>query len=128
MTDPSPFRAVDLIKQNVRNESRSIVMPQWGGLELFFGKLTLADMEQVAEEGGKNMSSQERNLRLLINKAKDKDGKLLFSAGDRYTLQNEAEYADVLKVINFMFEVAAPKLTPEEAQSEVRASPTSASA
>ena len=72
-------RPIDRVRQAYGGATRSMKVPEWGGLELFFGPLTTADMEAVDARDPK--SSYDRNLILLIYKAKDADGKPLFGMG-----------------------------------------------
>lgn len=121
--EPQQPRAIDVIRRCSVEQRRSIKVPEWEGLELFFGKITVADMQAVEEREPK--TPQERNVILVIHKAQDKAGKPVFSFGDMHYLVTEADFVVLQRVWNFMFESA---YTPAEAKEAIKTDPPSASA
>lgn len=117
-------RAIDRIRSASTAARRKIVVPEWGNLELYFDRLTVSDMEAITDQEPK--STFDRNIRLLVHKAKDADGKPVFSSGDVVYIKTEADYLIVQRVIGFMFETAYG--TVEEAKEQLREDPISDSA
>ena len=95
-------------------------MPEWDNMDLYFGPMTVADIEAIEERDPK--SGHERNLILLVHKAKNADGKPLFQMGDVHHLKTEADWIVLQRVFAFMFETA---LSPEEAREKIDSDPTS---
>jgi len=124
MTDePRTQKAIDIVRASSAKARRSIVVKEWGGLEIFFGKITVSDMEAVEERDPK--TPQERNLILLCNKAQDSEGHPLFDKGDIHFLRTEGDFVILQRVFNFMFESA---YNLAEAKAELAKNPSSASA
>src|SRR5512143_1272294 len=93
-------RAIDVIRQSTTDQRRSIVVPEWNNLELFFSRLTSSDIASVADRDPK--SPQERDLLLLMRKARDRDGRPVFQMGDLHYLMTEADWFVLQKVVTFM--------------------------
>lgn len=114
VTSAPPMRAIDKIRQAFSNAARPIRVPEWD-LTLYFGPLTVGDMlkarayadAHVAADGApKDEPYLRRNLRLVILKARDADGRLLFQMGDLEYLESEAHFGITERVIEFMFQTA----------------------
>lgn len=117
-------RAIDKIRASYNAAQRQLVVPEFDGLELFFSRLTTADMQAVLAREPKD--SYEQDLVLLIHKAKDAEGKPAFQMGDLHYLKTEADYVVLRRIIGFMYEAAM--LTEKEAKEQIETDPPSASA
>lgn len=126
MTETTPVeRAIDIINRATDHTVRSIEVPEWNGLKLYFTPLTTADMQVAGSQGKDTEDHHDRNIRLLINKAMDEQGKPLFRQGDAHHLK-QANYEVLQRVIGFMYETAFTKV--EDAQKAVEGNPSSTSA
>ena len=124
---PGPVKSVDLARQHYMGQKRSIVVEEWGGMELFFTPMTGYQLDEVnkrVKAKGKNASNMDRSILALIFKAQDKDGRPHFEPGDFRMLKTEVALPVLQRVIGFMW---ADVPTPEEAKKRVKADPTSAS-
>lgn len=119
----SDARAIDKVRAAFSRKTRSIVIPEWDGLELFFGPLTTADLDAVEARQPKTVN--ERNLLLLIHKARDKDGATLFSFGDLHYLRTEAAMAPLNQAFEAMYGVTVDL---DAARQELETNPPSGSA
>lgn len=122
MSEQGQTRAIDQIRQKAA-PVRSITVPEWG-LTFYFNKLTTADVEFANEREPKN--AQERNLLLLIHKARNEDGTPMFASGDLHYLREEADWFLLSKVVTFMYEVSVG-LSLSEAKEKIETDPPSAS-
>jgi hypothetical protein len=114
--------AIDSVRSAYQAKRRSLVVPEWDNLEMYFGPLTVDDMESVKSRVRDPESDYEQNILLLIHKARDKEGKPLFAFGDKKVLQGEANLVVLQRVINFMWEGVA---SIAEAEKELEVDPTS---
>lgn len=114
----APMKA---ILEHISNERRSIVMKEWGGAEVWFGKLVANDMLSVEERSPKNHI--ERNLILLTMKAENKDGTPLFGVGDLHALKSRIPWTQLSALIAFMYESMA--MGGKEAAAAVAENPPS---
>lgn len=102
------MRPIDQILQAGRDRRRSVTIPEWGGLELFFAPLTTSDMiavrERLVDLHGEEPAKheEERRVLLLIQKAQLPDGSKAFDWGDRLHLQ-EADYVGMQKALACMY-------------------------
>lgn len=115
-------RAIDKIRAAFRRRTLSVDVADWG-LTLYFGPLTASDLEAVEARAPK--SQHERNLLLLIHKARDAAGEPLFTYGDLHYLRNEAEVAPLNIALETMY---GATLTEASAKKELEADPPSGSA
>lgn len=113
------LRPIDRVRQAYGGATRSLKIPEWEGMELFFGPLTTADMEAVEERNPKN--TYDRNIVLLIHKAKDSEGKPLFGMGDKTYLRVEGDFVVLQRIISFMF---GTTFDLDAAKKEVEENPT----
>lgn len=105
---PERPKLVDRIREVAGAVPRkSIVVPEWDGVELFFTPMTIGDMRAVDERKPKDL--HDKNLILLIMKAKYEDGRAAFTMGDKNYLETEADYIVVQRVATFMYNVAMPE-------------------
>lgn len=111
-----PTRAIDRARSAWSATRNMLSVPEWPDsdgkpLEVFFTKLTAADVETVRAREPK--SDAEYNLIMLIQKAKDDTGRNLFEFGDRMALQNEVEYSVILRIIGAMAGIGQPQSLDE---------------
>jgi hypothetical protein len=123
MESESRIRPIDIIRRASASTRRSITVPEWENLTLWFRKVTPADWDAVDVDNEK--TAWERSLRLLIRKAELEDGSPAFATGDLYFLQHEAELVVVQRVVNFMFESSFQSVAA--AKGALLADPTSSS-
>ena len=115
------MKAIDRVRNAYREKRRMIAVPEWENLELYFGPLTVEDVVSVdARTNGKD-DRYERNILMLIHKARTKEGKAVFGFGDKKVLMSEADLVVINKIVAFMWE-NVPDL--EEAREEIEADPT----
>ena len=115
---------IDAVRKAYTAKRRKLVVPEWGDLEMYFGPLTVDDMESVNSRVRDEKSAYERNVLLMIHKARDRDGSSLFAFGDKKVLEREADLLVMQRVINFIYEGV---LDSDEAVEEVGGNPTSTS-
>jgi hypothetical protein len=114
--------AIDSVRSAYQAKRRKLVVPEWDNLEMHFGPLTVADMESVKTRVKDPDSDYERNVLLLIHKARDAEGKALFAFGDKLVLMKEADLVVLQRAINFMW---AGVGTLGEAREQIEEDPTS---
>jgi len=120
------MKAIDAIRSAQSNSIRSLVVPEWGDLELFFTKLTIADQEAV--EAREPKTPYDRQILMVIHKARDGEGAPLFQMGDAHYLKTEADFLVFQRVVKFMYETAFGLVTSvEDAVEQIEANPSSAS-
>src|SRR4051812_43192759 len=122
VAEETKTRLIDVVRRSSRNERRLITVPEWENANLYFGKLTTADVQGVADRNPKN--THERNMYLLVAKAELEDGAPAFDIGDLHFLKTEADFMITERLIDFMFQVAVP--TVADAKEEIKKDPTSA--
>lgn len=92
------------------------------GVEMYFTPLTYAD---VANAAARNPGSdEEKNLYLLILKAKDAEGKPLFSWADLPILKTQVPATRLNEAMMAMY---GASITQEDAEAELRKTPASTS-
>jgi len=126
---PPRRRAIDQIRRVFSHQMSEITVPEWADedgtpLSIFFAPMTVADFEVLQlgsgdpADGESVESFHDRNLRLVLHKARDKEGRPLFESGDILTLKREAHYPVVQRVISFMYTCGS--LTPQRAEEEIK--------
>ena len=79
-----------------------IAIPEWGDdnapLEIHVLPMTMAEVNMMAKIASKKASNIEQAANIIVVKAKDKDGKRLFSVSDRDKLMQEADYRVVSRI------------------------------
>lgn len=96
---------------------RQIPMPNGSTFDFYSTPLTLAE-KAVAQNSPKGNDPTEFGLRLLINKAKDENGELLFHVGHLPGLRNSLP-ADVVEKIMVSFIEENKEDEQEEVQKEI---------
>ena len=117
-------KAIDKVRAAYNASKRQFVIPEFDNLELWFGRLTTADMQAVLAREPKD--TYEQDLLLLIHKAQDAEGKPAFQMGDLHYLKTEADYVVLRRVIAFMYDATA--LAEKEVEQQIAEDPSSASA
>lgn len=97
-------KAIDAVRSAYQAKRRSLVVPEWGDLEIYFGPLSIDDMESIERRVKDKDSRYERSVLLLIHKARDKEGKPLFEFGDKKVLEAEADVTVLNRIVAFMWE------------------------
>jgi len=73
-----------------------ISVPEWGDdngpLEIHVMPMTMAEVNMIGKVASKKASNIEQAANIIVVKAKDKDGKRLFTIADRDKLMQEADY------------------------------------
>jgi hypothetical protein len=110
------MRAIDRARTAFHATRDMVTVPEWPDaegtpLEVYFTRLSAADVEAVRAREPKTDSDY--NVLLLINKAKDEQGKNLFEFGDRMSLLHDVEYAVLLKIIGAMTGLGQPQTVDE---------------
>lgn len=113
---PAP-RAIDRIIGAFSTKMWHIDVPEWDNLRIYFTALTTADVQIIEANAASVTDAQDRNLLLLIHKARDEQGKPLFTSGDIVALKNMARFDVVKRVTAFMYTCGS--LTVEQAKDEV---------
>ena len=125
----STERAIDKLKKAFSVEERSSYSVFKGDdliLEIYWTPITIADRDAInnvlkAMNKGNDEGSLDFALQVIITKSQDKEGKRLFSEGDRAALKREIPLAvllDVMAKMQSLGEEADPdavKSTSEEA-------------
>lgn len=112
-------RAIDMIRRNYMGERKSIVIPEWEDLELWFGPVTPSAMEKV--DARKPENNMDRSFLLLVTMAQDEDGKPLFEFGDVKYMKDTTEFTVLQRVFDFML---SSFLEKEDAEKKVNEDPT----
>lgn len=111
-----PLRAIDIVRRRSAAARRMVVVPEWEDMQIWFGKLTVSDMEATGDRvsaAKQPLTTLERNIVLVIVKAENEDGTPVFAMGDLHFLKTEAEFAVVQRLIDFMFGAALPTAEAE---------------
>lgn len=126
-------KPIDRIRKAYRDRRRSIEVPEWDGLELFFSPLTTADVaaadDRMQDRDGKEPAKHrhERNIYLLIATAELEDGSPAFRLGDKAFLMTEAEYAVIQRLVGFLYSTSMSADSVEDAKGKSEATPGSTS-
>lgn len=79
-----------------------IFVPEWGqgehSLEMHILPMTMADVNMMQKLASKNASNLEQAVNIIIVKAKNKEGKRIFSLKDRDTLMEQADYKVIARI------------------------------
>ena len=79
-----------------------ISVPEWGEpdnpLEIHVLPMTMAEVNMMSKIASKKASNIEQAANIIVVKAKDKDGKRLFTVTDRDKLMQEADYRVVSRI------------------------------
>jgi hypothetical protein len=79
-----------------------IAVPEWGDgdtvLEIHVFPMTMAEVNMMQKIASKKASNIEKAANIIVVKAKDKDGKRLFTITDRDKLMQHADYRVVSRI------------------------------
>ncbi len=79
-----------------------ITVPEWGKdgvpLEIHCMPMTMADVNMMQKIASKKASNIEQAANIILVKAKNKEGKRLFSVTDKDKLLNQADYRVVTRI------------------------------
>lgn len=85
-----------------KQERLIIAVPEWGEgdipLEIHVFPMTMAEVNMMQKIASKKASNLEQAANIIVVKAKDKEGKRLFSLQDRDKLMQEADYRIVSRI------------------------------
>jgi len=87
-------------------------------LTIYWNPLTISERESIQKKS-KTDDANDFALALMIEKAKDKDGKRLFQEGDKAALRREVEAAVLQEIQLAMLESGSDKEV-EEAQADMK--------
>lgn len=88
---------IDRATSHYAKQERLIIsVPEWGDehgpLEIHVFPMTMAEVNSMGKIASKKASNIEQAANIIVVKAKDKDGKRLFSINDRDKLMQGADY------------------------------------
>lgn len=94
---------IDRATAHYATQERLIIgVPEWGDgdkpLEIHVFPMTMADVNSMQKVAGKKASNIEQAANIIVVKAKDKDGKRLFSLTDRDKLLNQSDWRVVSRI------------------------------
>lgn len=110
-----------------KQERLIIAVPEWGEgdkpLEIHVLPMTMAEVNLMQKIASKKASNLEQAANIIVVKAKDKDGKRLFTVTDRDKLMQEADYRVVSRIAekiesHFFGDVETIKGNSEETHSD----------
>lgn len=85
-----------------QQEKLVIAVPEWGEgdapLEIHVFPMTMAEVNMMQKIASKKASNIEQAANIIVVKAKDSDGKRLFSIADRDKLMQNADYRVVSRI------------------------------
>ena len=85
-----------------QQEKLVIAVPEWGEddtpLEIHVFPMTMAEVNMMQKIASKKASNIEQAANIIVVKAKDKDGKRLFTITDRDKLMQHADYRVVSRI------------------------------
>lgn len=85
-----------------KQERLIIAVPEWGDgdvpLEIHVFPMTMAEVNMMQKIASKKASNIEQAANIIVVKAKDKDGKRLFTITDRDKLMQHADYRVVSRI------------------------------
>lgn len=85
-----------------QQEKLVIAVPEWGEddkpLEIHVFAMTMAEVNMMQKVASKKASNIEQAANIIVVKAKDKDGKRLFSLADRDKLMQHSDYRVVSRI------------------------------
>lgn len=113
---PEEVRPIDKIRAAFADKFWELYVPEWD-LTIYFRPMTQADLQAAELARGSELGRFEKNVNLLVRKARNKDGMPLFQPGDCHALMNEARFEVVQRCINFMYSCGS--LSLQEAKIEL---------
>lgn len=89
---------IEKATQHYAAQERLVInVPEWDE-EIHVLPMNMAEVNMMQKIGGRKASSVEQAVNLIIVKARDKDGKRLFSVHDREKLMEQADYAVISRI------------------------------
>lgn len=104
---------IDAVIDHFTAGRRSMVVSEWGDIEIFFTPISYEDLQAIDERNPK--SNFERSIFTLVLKAVDANGKQIFRWGDVGHLMKQADMIVVQRCVGFMMSVGKADLTEESA-------------
>ncbi len=93
------MRPIDQIVQHYKDTcDQSVEVPEWGGLNIHWKTLTIADFKRMQARPMDNAD-------VLVDMARDKDGNKLFDAEDKLKLRDCADATIVGRITKLMLRV-----------------------
>lgn len=94
---------IDRATAHYASQERLIIaVPEWGdgdtALEIHVFPMTMAEVNMMQKIASKKASNIEQAANIIVVKAKDKDGKRLFTITDRDKLMQHADYRVVSRI------------------------------
>lgn len=128
---PAQIRVIDRMRAAFMQRSWLHQIPEYPDadgkpLDMYFLPLTSADVDaaMIGVPDGQVLTPRERDVRTLITKARDAQGRLLFAAGDLVFLMTEVPFLIINRATQFMYTVAT--ISVDEAKAELGNEPKSA--
>lgn len=119
---------INRVTEHYAKQERLIMtVPEWGEgdvpLEIHVLPMTMAEVNLMQKIASKKASNLEQAANIIVVKAKDKDGKRLFTITDRDKLMQEADYRVVSRIAekiesHFFGDVETIKGNSEETHSD----------
>lgn len=106
-------RVIDAIIDHFKGRRDSVVIPEWGDVEIFFTPISYDELETIEKRNPK--SNFERSVITLVLKAQDETGGQMFRWGDVGHLMKQADVVIVQRIISAMMSLASADLTEHEA-------------
>lgn len=105
-------RVIDVIRRAFSSTAQPYTTPFLGDdgqpIVLYFSPLTMADIEAIrAMEADKSLSATVQDIKLLILKARDKDGKPAFLETDLPLLLSDVHHSVVRDMVTFAYTIGA---------------------
>src|SRR5262249_16716677 len=123
-TAQTSLRAIDRIRAAFAQRSWPFELPEYPDengkpMVWHFFPLTTADIDAalIGVKDGE-ITAHEKNVRILIAKARDENGQPLFNSGDFYTLMNNVPFRTLVRATDFMY--ACGCLSVREAEDELK--------
>jgi hypothetical protein len=118
-------RPIDLIRQAFSTKMEKIEIPEWPDengqpMAFYFGPMTAADLDILTPYFDKEskIPQIDKDLTLLVYKARDANGQQMFLDVDKPLLKTTALIHVLRRLLNFMW--LGPALTVEEAKDEIK--------
>ncbi len=124
MSEKNGKRLIDRIIAKAATGKRSLVIPEWDGVELFFEPLNRAEMEEATKNAGDRPVTTQ-SLFLLVHMAKDAEGNRVFKQSDIEALRTKADLGVLTRVEAFMWGTVLP--SDKEVAARIEADPPSVS-
>jgi len=111
MSETKPLNAIQKATSHYKSQiggDLSVFNVEEWDLDIYYRKVTSLRAESDVVDLARQGKTVEAMVMSIINKARDKDGKLLFSKHDKNTFMNEVDPQVVLKVANKLNSMELP--------------------